>query len=90
VIGVLSEKVSRHPYCVIEEEPFSDPLSDGSMCPPQSGPLRTNPVVREAPYSPQKQTTARFEQSLSPFPGLTSAQVKKLNKQFENPKQKLI
>ena len=66
------------------------------MCPPQSGPLRTNPVVRGASYSPhtpvhrrQKQKTSRFEQSLSPFPGLTSAQVKKLNEHFEKTQTKV-
>ena len=96
----------------MEEEPFSDPLSDGSMRPPQSGPIRTNPVTHAASYSPytpvnrqQQQlpsygatttspssshrTTARFEQSLGPFPGLTSAQVKKLKEQFEKTQTKI-
>ena len=46
----------------MEEEPLSDPLNDGSMRPPQSGPQRTNPVVRAASYSPHTPVYPRQQQ----------------------------
>jgi hypothetical protein len=59
--------------------------------PPTSFHQQQHPAYRATTVSSSSshRTTAGFEHSFSPFPGLTTAQVKKLEEQFENPQTKV-
>lgn len=56
------------------------PSDDAGMRPPQSGPIRYEYNVRPSPYS---------YKTPIPFPGLTTAQVKKLKEQFDKTQSKV-